>query len=308
MLRVLPLLLLIGCPPDDTGDEHTGQPPGSTVSLSDADNASLAISLNAETAVLAEGQNCTIDWAQLSVDLMGRPIQPTQDITEARIYSFQSLDPASILSGLATETLSQGNVSFIVSCTPDNNRCNLADFVTMGHWIIPSSDFVQGQGIWLLELRGEDADGPHGLAFLQPAPTSPEQLYAFTNGSSSMDAQLDLTASGALPLPTGPDITVDWSGLLLDAQGTDLEAGDVDRVVLHRFEQADQATDMLAWSSQAAETWSLDVASTSATLEALEGDSTFTGIDADSTWLLALYCRNCDMPVPRFVTLLELEA
>jgi len=308
MLRALPLFLLIGCPTDDTGADHTGQPHDGTVPLSDEDNASLTITLNAETAVLAQGQNCTIDWAQLSVDLLGRPIQPTQDITEARIYSFQSLDPASILAGLATETLSQADVSFIVSCTPENNRCNLADFVTMGHWIIPSSDFVQGQGLWLLELKGEDADGPHGLAFLQPAPASPEQLYTITNSSSSMDAQLDLTSSGALPIPTEPDITIDWSDLLLDAQGVELDAGDVDRVVLHRFEQADHADDMLAWSSQAAETWSLDVGSTNATLEALVGDSAFTGIDADSTWLLALYCRRCDLPVPRFVTLLEPHA
>ncbi len=305
MLPALLLPLLMGCPPDDTGAQHTDSP-AQPVALVDANGGSFSATLQAETALLAEGLNATLDWGGLTQDLLGRPLQPTTDITEARIFSFRSLDQATILEGLATETLSQSDVSFIVSCTPESDRCDLEEFVTMGHWLIPSRDFLEGLGVWLLELRGDTDQGIRALAFLQPSATTQQHLYVMGDSASSLAVTLDLTALTPVQLDAGPTVALDWAGLTHTAQGVEFESDRLDRAVLYRFDQdtAQAATDLLAWPSLAAETWSLEVEGTELELGSMLGDSAFTGIDSDSVWMLALYCTRCDLAVPRFVTVL----
>ncbi len=302
MHRVLPLLLLLGCPADDTGDE----PSGGTATVGDSHNATLVVGLEAQSVPLAQALDHTISWGDLSADLMGRPIDPAVDITQARIFSFLTLDQTTIMDGLAMESLEQSDVSFIVSCTPTDSSCLLSEFVTIGHWIIPESDFVDGLGLWLVELKGDADAGPRAYAFLEPSAASATEDYAFSDGSSSMSATLAL-ADDAVPTPAGTDVSIDWSGLGTDAQGREVDPEDLDRVVLYRFTEGDQASAMLGWDDAAAERWSLEVDEPQALLSALEGPTDFTGLTDADTWILALYCGRCDLPVPRLIAKLQLD-
>ncbi len=310
MLRILTLLLLTGCPGDDTGSkpddtDDTTEPAG-TVELADAHNGALSVSLLAENTELAEGENCSLDWSGLTADMVGRPIDPLTDITEAKIYAFQSLEPATVLEGLADESLSQSDVSFIVSCTPTDGSCDLEEFVTMGHWFIPSRDFLADRYTLLLGLFGENEDGARAYVFLSPSRDTEELVYSMADGASVLEAELDLSALEPPQLPANPEVEVDWGELTTDAMGEEMDAGDLDRLLLFSFAEADHASDLTGWFTHATASWSLDTDATSSPLTALEGETEFTGIDADSTWLLALYNTRRDLPVPRLVALVEL--
>jgi hypothetical protein len=304
MLRYLLICLLTGCPKDDTAKpKDTEQPPG-LIELSDGHNASITMSLGAHTARLASGQDATIDWSALSLDLMRRPLDPSTDVSDARIYAFQTLTPEEILAGFAADELSQSDVSFIVSCEPQDARCDLEDFVTMGHQFIAKRDFVEGRGRLMLELLGDPELGPLALAFLEPDASSSAHVYAMQDGDSSLQLELELGGS-AIPLAPGHTPTLDWSGLTQDAQGGSIDADDLDRLQLYRFEQAADTEDPYTWATRAAERWSLEADDAQVDLAALEGETAFTGIDTGSSWLLVLSCSRCNLTAPRFVGLLE---
>jgi hypothetical protein len=305
MLRLLTLCLLVGCPKDDTGSDPETDAPPSLVEISDAQGAAITMSLNAETVRLASGQDATIDWSALTMDLMQRSIDPAADITDAKIYHFQSLEPQEILAGFATDELSQSDVSFIVSCEPQDMRCDLEDFVTMGHQFIAERDFVEGHGRLMLELVGDPALGPLAMAFLQPATDSDAHLYAMDDDASTLRFELDLASAEAIAMVPGTTPTLDWSALTQSGQGGSIDPEDLDRVEIFRFEQASQAEDLLGWADAATARWSLDCDGATVELTALEGDTEFTGIDVDGAWLLAITCSRCNLPVPRFVASLE---
>jgi len=304
------LALGAGCDPEDGDSSPDSEPPDtssgcSSCELLDTHSASLQSSLQAESVALVEGSDARLDWGELQTDMLGR-VDP--QVQEAWLFVFPSLSEEDILQGLAEEALSQSEVSTYMTCTSPKDTCTLSEFVILGHYLVPSSDFLEGTGSWLIALQGTEGQGLHSLAFIRPESDDASAGYSFSDGSAALEAAANFTDAAPLQVAPGVSLELDWSSLTQDPWGREIALSQLDRLALRRFDQTpeDLQERVLELDDLALESWELTPGgSFQASLSDLQGDSEFTGIDAESTWLLGLYCSTCNLPLPHALVVLE---
>ncbi len=292
-----------GCAPE--ADPPTITPPCERCALADANNFTWSSDLQVDEWRLASGMDATIRWGELDHDMYGDPLDPLVDVTRVALLAFPGLAPTEVAAALAADTLLQSNVGLFVFCAPTSATCRLSDFELFGNGLAVEQYFIEGTGTWLAALlSAEDTIG--AVAFLLPDAGSTATEVDVRTGTSTLALDVDLRSLTPVVVPTGAPFQVDWSGLTRDGLGHDLALGTLDRLVVGRFDRPideieGRVHDLVGTADGL---WSLDVAGTEADLSLLVGDTPFSGIDAEATWLLALYCTSCLNPAPRFATVL----
>lgn len=287
----------------------TAAPPCERCTLADDNNYTYQADLTIGTMSLAEGVGFTIDWSGLTRDIHGADIDPATDVVRATLAIFLTLTPEEIAAGLANGGLQQSDITLFATCNPVATSCGLDEFSELGSSPDLAPFFVEGNGDWLIALTGQSMSMAYGLAILQPSARSADTVAYVDSDTSALDLAVDLRTLTPLTVHAAtPGITLDWSGLTRDGLGQEFNASEVNQVLVGRYDQDLDTLAGQAWDleSIAAESWSLSPGGeTSADLSALEGDSEFPGVDAESTWLLALRCTTCVNPAPPFLTVLR---
>lgn len=277
--------------------------------LGNANNFTYGSELNIGSSPLRAETDGSIRWDTLTLDIRGGTIDPRRDVTEARLIGFRDLDPASISYALAHDELAQADVSVYVTCSPTDASCALSDFGMFGNTIDVQQYFQEGYGTWLLALGNTGELGADALMFLEAVADTDITEARLTDATSTLAVDVDLDSLTAVTVPLGdPSLSFDWSGLTRDGQGDTVDRATLDELWVARFEESpdELAQDVFSLDERAEVSWTLDVSGYSgARLADLEGAGAFAGIDRAGTWLLALRCRTCTNPAPRFVTLLE---
>ena len=270
--------------------------------ITDDHNALVETQLDVGQLASAEGSDVVVDWSELDEDILGRPLDPaTVDRVELLIFNRLSQDE--VVQGLVDDDLVQTDLLLYQVCEPAETACALSEFGLYGTKAPLVESFVDDGHTWLLVLGDQDRDGAVGMVFLQPSPVGEERLL-LQPGDSALALSVELASRPALSVRE----RLEWSGLTLDLQGHALALGDLDQARLGRFEGSiedleDRLPDL---ASLAQATWTTSIEGrTSLSLSDLEGAEPFDDLDHEHTWLLALECSSCPLPLPR--VLLELQ-
>lgn len=273
--------------------------------LNDANNYSWQGALDVEAWDLAAGENVHLSWDDLHHDLYGGSIEPT-DVDRVVLLAMTQLTPDDVRQAIADDDLLMSDASLTVFCDPTGTSCDLADFELFGNDLVVEDYFVEGTGTWLAALLTED-DTFASVGLLVPDDASELTSVAFSDETATLTLDVDLQSLTPVVVDPGTPLTLDWTGLTVDGVGNSLFVDSIDTVLVGRFdlsvEEMEQQVNAL--EDLADPLWTLEVTEPRADLSLLVGDTPFQGIDADGTWLVALYCGSCLNPAPRFVTLLQ---
>lgn len=279
--------------------------------LVDANNYSYTSTLSIGQFPLPEHTDAFVDWSALTVDIRGGALDPMADLTDARLVAFRDLPPDEVAWALSHDELAQADVGAYVTCTPTDASCLLSEFGMFGNQLDIQQYFQEGFGSWLVVLGKPGSLGADALAFLVPTEGATASSADLTDATSSLQADVDLASAEPLVVPpVVTDISLDWGGLTRDGLGDPLDFATVDELWIGRFEESvgTLESDIFALEDLADATWTADVSGvTSVSLEALQGELPFRGVDSQGTWVLALRCNTCTNPAPRLLTLLQAE-
>ncbi len=281
---------------------------GDVLLLTDDANYRFSGRLDVASEDLQEGSDPHFDWSGLTHDLQGHDLDPVSDIDNAALIVFAGLSQGEIEQGLSTNTLDQADLALYVSADPgDSTELYLSDLTLFGNDIDVEKYFVQGYGTWLLTLTTgtEPGVGTRTAAFFDPSPESTETDLVLRDESATLSLDVDILSSPEIPVLSGaPDLTVDWSGLTVTGQGTDVADAAIDQVMVGWYENLDSQDlqdRFLDVEILADRTWIAGTSGTQTSLAELTGESgSFEGVSDEGTWVLALRCTTCANPAPPF--------
>jgi len=314
MRAPLPLLMLspalwVACADGPASETGTPLPPPCTdCAITDAHNYSLTSEMVGDVVKLKALTDATIDWSGLSVDVQGHGVQPT-DVTQVLLVAFAELPPEAVMEGLARDQLTQSEVAIYVICEPEGaTSCDLSDFGILSSTFDVEQYFLPSVQTWMVVPTRPGQQGGFSFLFLQADDGATATTATVTNTSASLEVDVDLASALPLVVPPGEAaIQLDWSGLTTDGLGNAMEARTIDQLWVARYDRPVSSLEGAIFDLEldALDLYTLDLAGgTSASLADLQGDTPFTGITTDSTWLLALRCSTCTHPAPRFMATL----
>lgn len=297
---------------DGTGDgSTTGLPCGNPCPLTDVNQFSYVSDLQCEVTEAQSLSNTNIEWADLTLDIQGHTVETPPGISQVRLVVFKTLSWEEILKGLSEDTLAQSDVGLYMTCEPEGaTGCVLDDFGLLGSKPGISQYFEQDSGRWLFVLGTDDVEGSRSLACVEPKDDSTNTEVHIDNDSAALTLDVDFQSAGPAVIPAGADVTINWEALSVDGLGNELHHEKIDLLQVASYEMSlseleDNFFDLPTLSTS---TWSMSVTGKDeATLSDLEGDTTFTGIDNERTWLFVLWCSVCENPIPKAIVVLELE-
>jgi len=306
-LRNQTLLFVVLAACNDKGEDTALQACGDPCALSDDANFTYDSSMEVTVTQAQPSADLLLDWSALDTDVQGHAVDPDTGVTQVTLVVFKDLTTDEILDGLVHDQIDQTKVNAYFLCTPTGSTCLLSDFGLGSSKPGVDQYFLEDSGEWLFVLTGEDG-GSRSLQFAEPSDASSSTDLVWDDQTASLSVDVDLHDSAAVGLPAGTTVTLDWSGLTRDGIGEALNLDKIDLLQVARYdltttELEEQFFDL---KTLASETWSLDVGGVnSADLSQLEGDTAFPGIDANGTWMLALWCTTCRNPVPKVLARLE---
>lgn len=258
----------------------------------------MSASLAVPTLAVDPTADVRLAWDGLAADTLGVPPAP---VVEALFTSFRSSDAAAIADGLVAGTLSQSATVIQFLCAPTDDACRFSEFEVSGHDFRVADSFGADDATWLLSLWGADADGIVGLAFVTPDGATGEARYGAPPaavGFGSVDA-----AEDDVEMPAGVDLDLDWAALTRDTRGRALDPARIDAAALiHLDVDRDEVPARLeAETFAGAALTRLPVADSVSLGELGRPD----GLDAEGTWLLALFVSADWAPVPVYLGVLS---
>ena len=297
LLPCLPILLALG---------GCADPVSSDLVLGDGDNWRFEATMAVTTQDLAEGEDATIRWDDLSTDLQQRGVDPLA-IDRLSLVSFD-LGLDELLDAITTNDLRQSSVRDyrLLEDATGRTSAQLSELSILGNTFDPTTEWVSDEdssATWLLTLWDLDREGRDDILTsiaVVPSPGAGTEV-AFTDESASFA----LSATFAEPLVTAAEAgpyPLDWSGLSTDASGHELDPllGD-QLLVMHTMEEVSALESDLIGVSNAATRYRMGVyGETSAQLggaQTAEGEA-FGGFTSEGTWLVGIECSTCTNPVP----------
>jgi hypothetical protein len=299
------------------------------VTITDETNYSFTSTLSIRMSTLKDDTDLMFDWTSVTTDFYGQSVDPAADI-DTVLISLWDLQPDELMDRLNRDDLSRSDNEGAIMVYPDGSytNANLLSFGLLGDPVpnedeiwkrfdtsLPGYQFPQDQHTFLLmAATGTDIGrGGRMLSLFNVDPSSSEMGLTLDNDSTSLDWQVDLARAKAVSVPAGtPGLTIDWSQMTVNALGNDYVGNQVTEAVVAHFPTgsiADLEHDFLRLQT-VADAWysglvrigeSIDLSTLADT-----GGATFPGIDADGTWLVALFCTtSCNNPAPWSITILR---
>ncbi len=308
------LLPLAGCPPEDPGPDPCEEASASIL-LADENNYSFDGALDIASTPVQPLADIVIDWGAMAHDLLGHEIDPVGEIDVAATIVFGGLTEEEVEQGLSLGNLDQAEMTIFANQQPgDATSVLLSDMFMFQNDFDIETYLEPGSGTWLIALTTGTTPGvgTRMAAFLEPVDGESNTTLTITDTSTVLDFEADLSSLDGVYVPAGePALSVDWSEVTTDGQGTELLEGTVDQVMLGHYasmEIADLEAQFLDIELIADELYSHDLqsgAELDLSLLQDDGGGAFPGIDGEGTWLLALRCTSCVNPAPPIITILH---
>ena len=142
-------------------------------------------------------------------------------------------------------------------------------------------------------------------------PSSSNTTVTMTNSSTTLTYSANLHSLHPTGVPAGKaNLTLDWGQIQTNALGQPFEPTAIANAIVGHYTQtpAELETKFLDLQTIATQLYKAEIPYGSVldftTLKDDAGNS-FTGVDSNGTWLVALICTNCRNPAPYYLTVLE---
>lgn len=287
--------------------------PVSVVALEDRQNYTLDSWIDASTDSVRSGFDSTVDWSGLDKDLLGYPVDPTQDVTTIGLVQFQDLTQDQVLQGINDGTLEQADLTGFANYDIAGGETNatLTQFNLLGTYVDPAVNVTVDGGTYLVSAITGDSNY-RMLGFFKPIEGGDTVPITLTGDSATIGYDVQLDSGIPVVIPRSNRVTVDWSGLTTNGSGLDLNLPDIDRMMLAHYTASidDLQSDFLHIQTLPDHAWTADVGGWGdwrlADLEDADGQR-FDGFHDDGTWLMAMICSTCLNPAPPFLALVQPE-
>lgn len=324
--------LALGCSgndsPTDTDANATCSSAPFEFSITDETNYSFTNTVDVAMTTLKDATDLTFDWSSLTRDFFGRSLDPLADVNMVMISLWEQT-PDEVEASIAKDELERTASEGAIMTYPDGSYTsqNLLSFGVLGNplpepdeiWSRfdtshPDFEYPQDQYTFLLTANTGTTIGKDSrmLAMFNLDPGSTATELLLTDDSAVLDFTVDLERAAPVAVPVGqPSLTIDWNEMTTNALGNEYLPAQITEAVVAHFETtslADLEADFLNLEELADGWWSGEVASgTSIDLATLhDANGAFPGIDADGTWLVALFCTvGCNNPAPWSITILS---
>ena len=275
--------------------------------LGDANQYRVEAELTVAEHHVAPKANVGVDFGDLRLDILGHPVD-VETLDQASLLAFRGMAPAEIREGLATGSLAQSDIAGWLTAYPESPFVSLHEFGTLQAGLDAQRFFVPGT-TWLMLLHPEGRATAASLIFLIPDLRSPVDQVVIGDTTSHLRTDVDLLAIDPVVVAPGEvDLILDWSAVAVDGFGNSFPHASVTELFLARFDQTAEELEsaVLDLEALAAESWTMQLQGSSwANLGALRGDTEFTGINEDSTWVMMLRSPGSLSPAPPLLTLLR---
>lgn len=297
----------------------------------EANNYSFSSVLSFPPVSVGPGRELAFDWSGVAHDFLGHDLAPLAEIDTATLILWRMTEQE-LQAKLNDDELVQRDVVVAATAPTENTRTrvSLFDFGTPGRLptdppigadqILPYLDaaaYAPAEHVYTLMVStGTDiGSGTRMIQSFKLDPASENAEVLMTDASTRLDVDVDLQSLEPTPVPLeDPALTVDWSMMTENALDGEFERSSIGLVAIARYavspaELEENFLDLVRYdrSIVADSTWLLEVpAGDRATLSSAvdENGARFAGIDAEGTWMLALFCTQCQNPAPWYLTFL----
>lgn len=299
---------------------------GSTVLATEEQNYFFSSTLSFNPVAVAPNSELTFDWSAVDTDFLGHALDPAVDLGMVSLLLW-NLDDADLAQKLNDDELVQldlviPSLIFLDETWKGGTVASLFDFTSFG--------MPLDQDLILSYMNAETYDpADHTYTFIIQAgtmlgdearmiqtftldPDSTTTEIVMTNDSTQLEYTVDLLSHTHTMLPAGDDTaTVDWTDLTTNAlQQTDIQSNKITEVLVAKYSQTpeelqDQFLDLELISQ---EEYRAGVPSgTTIELSELqtEAGDPFPGVDDTGTWILALFCGDCQNPAPWYLSVID---
>ncbi|MEO8177276.1 MAG: hypothetical protein ABI895_00450 [Deltaproteobacteria bacterium] len=301
------------------------------ITAAEANSYTFSSTLSFPPVSVAPGRELSFDWSDLSSDFLGHELDPLASIDTVSLMLWR-LTEENLQTKLNADQLVQRDLAVIATAPTEKARTRLSlfDFGTPGRTpadpplepdeLLPFVDaeaYDPAQNTYTLMVSTGTllGTGTRMIQSFKLDPATNNVEVRMTDSSTRLDYSVDLSSLQQTPVPLGePALTIDWSSMTSNALGNAFAPNRIGLVAVARYSErpADLENDFLDLirydrSVVADQVWLLDVpagerAALSSAVDA-EGGA-FPGIEGSGTWMLALFCTQCQNPAPWYLTFL----
>jgi hypothetical protein len=297
-----------------------------------ANNYSFSSVLSFPSVAVAPDRELAFDWSGLSRDFLGHELDPLAEIDTVTLILWRMTEQE-LQTKLNDDELVQRDVAVAATAPTQNalTRVSLFEFGTPGRLptdppigadqILPFLDaaaYDPAEHIYtLMASTGmQIGSGTRMIQSFKLDPASENAEVVMTDASTVLDVSVDLQSLEPTPVPLGdPALTVDWSMMTENALGGEFARNSIGLVAIAHYSESpaeleSKFLELVRYDRSiiADRVWLLDVpAGERAMLQGAVGENgaAFEGIDAEGTWMLALFCTQCQNPAPWYLTFLS---
>jgi hypothetical protein len=296
---------------------------GDSVVANETNNYSFSSRLSFPPISVKPDADLSFDWSGVTSDILGHEIDPLADIDQATVVMW-SLTLHELERMLNSDALpSRAPTTVPLTLFTDNRVTsgNLLSFTLAGTAVLreevmpffDAAEYPPEQHTYTVMVASGRilSQGTRMIQSFRLDPASTNTTVALTNASTTLEYTVDIQGLTPTRIPEATAaIQFDWSALTVNALGERFTSYDIDRIMLGRYAEtvAELEASFLDLDLIAEDLYQAGVPSgTAIDLSALttESGQSFTGIDANSTWVLALICGSCRSPAPWYLTILE---
>ncbi|MEQ1504016.1 MAG: hypothetical protein ABMB14_17370 [Myxococcota bacterium] len=281
----------------------------------DANNYSYTGVLDITPVPVHAGSDLTIDWAGLTTDLRGRPVDGAA-IEQISLLNIAS-PLAEVLQLVAVNEIDQSDSQDIYLHQNDGAETSqLSAFEITGVPIDTALLVEDPNTTWLMSLMNVP-DGRTDILssiVIEPKDAEANTTVTFTDASASLVPTVKLGGTVMTVAADSAPYSMDWSGVTNDVFGHSFDALIGDELIIGHYATEDLAEiegEFLRLDSYADALYRLDAFGVTAVddLGAAtdDGGAAFEGFTTDGTWLVGVICTTCATPVPLLLGVVEVE-
>lgn len=309
MITLLPILSLLACFGNGGGK-------GADFELVNENNYNYVADIQPQEVPLTLAEDFTIDWSQLTTDLLGHEMD-TSEVNWVYFIWFKNLDHATFVDQLNEDEISQVDVEY-GAYGPVTGTSVLASTleVPVDNPFLPEKYFNSMGGTYMVRAVTGDANGngpTRQIVLVNPTEDAGYHQVDLTPTSSSLDFSVDLGSLTQITVPADSAGTVSWPTLDMDGRGNPIDWNDTSEMWLAQYSGLtvdDLEAQFLDVELIYDNVWTANIygADDYALGELIdETGAQFTGFAAGSTYLLAMRCPLCVSPAPPFLTVINVE-
>jgi hypothetical protein len=267
-----------------------------------------------------------VDWSALTTDFLGHPVDVATEINSVNLMLW-TMTQAELEQKLNDDTLRMSDLAVIATIYPEAGETSASIYdLTSGGMALEQEmiePFFSIEGYppesntyTVMAATGEELGaGTRMIAGFKLDATSTNTMVTVDDTSTDLQYTVDLQSLESIPVPAGdPSIVLDWDGLTVNGLGQEFVKTEITKLAVARFDKTpaeleENFLDLVNYdgSVNADSLWEAQVPSGSCLSLADAVDATggaFPGIDGDSTWMVALFCEDCQNPAPWFLSFL----